>query len=133
MVQIGMVGLGRMGANMVRRLLCGDHECHVYDVSPQAVERLVHVGARGAGSLQELVAGLGAPRAVWLMLPAGITGATVTQLLDRYRRATPSSTAATPPTVTTSTGPRSRPAAESTTSIAAPAAGYGASSAATAS
>jgi 6-phosphogluconate dehydrogenase len=82
MVQIGMVGLGRMGANMVRRLVCGDHECHVYDVSPQAVERLVHVGARGAGSLQELVAGLGAPRAVWLMLPAGITGATVTQLLD---------------------------------------------------
>jgi 6-phosphogluconate dehydrogenase len=81
-VQIGMVGLGRMGANMVRRLLRGGHECHVYDVSPQAVDRLVHEGAQGAGSLQELVAGLGGPRAVWLMLPAGVTGATVTQLLD---------------------------------------------------
>jgi 6-phosphogluconate dehydrogenase len=81
-VQIAMVGLGRMGANMVRRLLRGGHECHVYDVSADAVAQLAKEGAHGAGSLEELVAGLAAPRAVWLMLPAAITGATVTQLLD---------------------------------------------------
>jgi 6-phosphogluconate dehydrogenase len=81
-VQIAMVGLGRMGANMVRRLLRDGHECHVYDVSPDAVAGLEQEGAHGAGSLKELVAGLAAPRAVWLMLPAAITGATVTELLD---------------------------------------------------
>ena len=68
-MQIGMVGLGRMGANMVRRLLRGGHECHVYDVSPRAVERLVHEGARGAGSLQELVAGRRRRRRRQLLLP----------------------------------------------------------------
>jgi 6-phosphogluconate dehydrogenase len=71
-----------MGANMVRRLLRDGHECHVYDVSPDAVAGLEQEGAHGAGSLKELVAGLAAPRAVWLMLPAAITGATVTDLLD---------------------------------------------------
>jgi 6-phosphogluconate dehydrogenase len=81
-MQIGMVGLGRMGANMVRRLLRGSHECHVYDVSPAAVAGLQQEGARGAGSLPELVAGLATPRALWLMLPAAITGDTVQQLLE---------------------------------------------------
>ena len=80
-MQIAMVGLGRMGANMVRRLLRAGHECHVYDVSPQAVAGLVAEGARGAGSVAELVAGLEAPRTVWLMLPAAITGDSVTGLL----------------------------------------------------
>ncbi len=81
-MQIAMVGLGRMGANMVRRLLRAGHECHVYDVSADAVAGLVAEGARGAGSLSELVAGLSAPRSVWLMLPAAITGDTVSTLLD---------------------------------------------------
>ena len=80
-MQIAMIGLGRMGANMVRRLLRAGHECHVYDVSPDAVAALVAEGARGAGSLEELVGGLDAPRSVWLMLPAAITGDTVTALL----------------------------------------------------
>jgi len=81
-MQIAMVGLGRMGANMVRRLLRAGHECHVYDVSPEAVAGLVAEGARGAGSVAELVAGLEAPRTVWLMLPAAITGDSVTGLLE---------------------------------------------------
>jgi len=80
-MQIAMIGLGRMGANMVRRLLRDGHDCHVYDVSPDAVAGLVAEGARGAGSVEELVAGLDAPRSVWLMLPAAITGDTVTTLL----------------------------------------------------
>jgi 6-phosphogluconate dehydrogenase len=81
-MQIAMVGLGRMGANMVRRLLRAGHECHVFDVSADAVAALVTEGAHGAGSLSELVAGLSAPRSVWLMLPAAITGDTVSALLD---------------------------------------------------
>jgi 6-phosphogluconate dehydrogenase len=81
-MKIGMVGLGRMGANMVRRLLEAGHRCRVYDVSGQAVKRLVGEGADGAGSLADLVAGLEPPRTVWLMLPAAITGKTVTELLE---------------------------------------------------
>ncbi|WP_181782376.1 phosphogluconate dehydrogenase (NAD(+)-dependent, decarboxylating) [Pseudonocardia pini] len=80
-MQIAMIGLGRMGANMVRRLLRAGHECHVYDVSADAVAGLVAEGARGAGSVEELVRGLEAPRTVWLMLPAAITGDSVTELL----------------------------------------------------
>ena len=132
-MQIAMVGLGRMGANMVRRLLRDGHECHVYDVSPDAVAGLEQEGAHGAGSLKELVAGLAAPRAVWLMLPAAITGATVTELLDLL----------SPGDAIVDGGNSSyrddidragvAPAATSTTSTAAPAAASGASSAATAS
>ena len=81
-MRIAMVGLGRMGANMVRRLLRAGHECLVHDLSDQAVKQLVAEGAQGAGSLAELVAGLAPPRAVWLMLPAAVTGETVTALLD---------------------------------------------------
>ncbi|GAA1848548.1 decarboxylating 6-phosphogluconate dehydrogenase [Pseudonocardia ailaonensis] len=85
-MQIAMIGLGRMGANMVRRLLRAGHECHVYDVSADAVAALVAEGARGAGSVEELVAGLEAPRSVWLMLPAAITGDTVSTLLGALSR-----------------------------------------------
>jgi 6-phosphogluconate dehydrogenase len=81
-MKIGMVGLGRMGANMVRRLRRAGHQCRVYDVSEQAVKQLVGEGAEGAGSLADLVAGLAPPRTVWLMLPAAVTGSTVTELLD---------------------------------------------------
>jgi 6-phosphogluconate dehydrogenase len=76
-MQLGMVGLGRMGANLVRRLLRDGHECVVYDVNPAAIDALVAEGARGASSLEELAAQLEAPRAVWIMVPAALTGATV--------------------------------------------------------
>ncbi len=78
-----MVGLGRMGANMSRRLLDGGHEVVAYDVAPAAVEQLVAGGAIGAESLEPLVEKLSSPKTVWLMLPAGdITGATVARLAD---------------------------------------------------
>ncbi|MDQ3983406.1 MAG: decarboxylating 6-phosphogluconate dehydrogenase [Actinomycetota bacterium] len=80
-MQIGMVGLGRMGANMTRRLLGGGHEVLVYDVDDAAVEGLVAEGATGTGSLDALVSKLSPPRAVWVMLPAGdVTGATISRL-----------------------------------------------------
>ena len=69
-MQIGMVGLGRMGANMVGRLMQGGHTCVVHDVQPTAVERWAAQGATGAASLQQLVTALVRPRAIWLMVPA---------------------------------------------------------------
>jgi 6-phosphogluconate dehydrogenase len=80
-MQIGMVGLGRMGANMSRRLLDGGHEVVVHDLDPDAVRQLVAEGAVGAETLETLVGKLTTPRAVWLMLPAGdITGAAIARL-----------------------------------------------------
>jgi 6-phosphogluconate dehydrogenase len=79
-MRIGMIGLGRMGANMVRRLLKGGHECVVYDRSADAVKASVAQGARGASSLAELVAGLTAPRAVWIMVPAAIVDSVIAEL-----------------------------------------------------
>jgi 6-phosphogluconate dehydrogenase len=70
-VQLGMVGLGRMGANMVRRLMRGGHECVVFDLSPDSVKQLASEGATGASSLEDLLAKLTPPRAVWIMVPAG--------------------------------------------------------------
>jgi 6-phosphogluconate dehydrogenase len=80
-MQIAMVGLGRMGANMVRRLMKGGHECVVFDHSADAVTRLTGEGATGASSLEEMVGKLQAPRAVWLMVPAGVVDKTVDALL----------------------------------------------------
>jgi len=83
-MQIGMVGLGRMGSNMVRRLMRDGHECAVYDLDPKNVEELAGEGAHGCGSLDELVEHLSPPRAVWLMVPAGDpTEQTVAALGDR--------------------------------------------------
>jgi 6-phosphogluconate dehydrogenase len=79
-MDIGMVGLGRMGANMVRRLLRGGHRAVVHDVSSEAIARSVHEGAIGADTLEELVSKLAAPRAVWLMLPAAIVDDTILRL-----------------------------------------------------
>ena len=79
-MQIGMMGLGRMGANMVRRLLRDGHECVVYDINPAAVSALVEAGAVGGASLEEFVSRLAKPRSVWLMLPAAITGRIVAQV-----------------------------------------------------
>ncbi len=80
-MQLGMIGLGRMGANMTRRLLAAGHDCVVFDLHPEATNALVAHGARGAGSLAELVAGLKAPRAIWIMVPAGVVDATLAQLV----------------------------------------------------
>jgi 6-phosphogluconate dehydrogenase len=80
-VQIGMIGLGRMGANMVRRLMRDGHDCVVYNRSPKPVDELVGEGATGSGSLAELVQKLEAPRFVWLMVPAGVVDATLSDLV----------------------------------------------------
>jgi len=80
-MQLGMVGLGRMGANMVRRLIRGGHECVVYDRAPQAVADLAKEKAVGAGSLAEFVKKLAKPRAVWLMVPAGVVDNSIADLL----------------------------------------------------
>jgi 6-phosphogluconate dehydrogenase len=71
-MQLGMIGLGRMGANMTRRLLAGRHECVVFDTSPQVVEELTRAKAVGASSIADLVKKLESPRAIWLMLPAAV-------------------------------------------------------------
>ncbi len=80
-MQLGMVGLGRMGANIVRRLMRDGHECVVYDVNPDAVTALAEEGATGADSLEDFAAKLAKPRAAWVMVPAGeITESTVADL-----------------------------------------------------
>ncbi|MGN6794669.1 MAG: phosphogluconate dehydrogenase (NAD(+)-dependent, decarboxylating) [Streptosporangiaceae bacterium] len=79
-MQLGMVGLGRMGANLVRRLMRDGHRCVVYDVNAAAVTDLAGEGATGAGDLADFVAKLERPRNAWLMLPAGITGKIVDEL-----------------------------------------------------
>jgi 6-phosphogluconate dehydrogenase len=81
-MQLGMIGLGRMGANMVRRLLKGGHTCVVYDRSPDAVKDLSKDGATGASSLAAFVKALAKPRAVWLMVPAAVVDSTIHDLLD---------------------------------------------------
>src|SRR5918992_4772082 len=80
-MQIGMIGLGRMGANMARRLLNGGHECVVFNRSPKAVQELVAERAVGASSLAELAKKLTKPRAVWLMVPAAAVDQTIADLL----------------------------------------------------
>ena len=79
-MQLGMVGLGRMGANMVRRLLRAGHEGVVFDMSPKAVKELVQEKAVGATSLAEFIKKLSKPRAVWLMVPAGVVDKTIADL-----------------------------------------------------
>ena len=79
-MQLGMIGLGRMGSNLVRRCMRAGHECVVYDHNTAAVDALVREGAVGASSTADLAAKLAAPRAVWLMVPAGITGQVVDEV-----------------------------------------------------
>jgi 6-phosphogluconate dehydrogenase len=79
-MQLGMIGLGRMGANLVRRLLRDEHRCVVYDVNADAVKQLESEGADGATSLEEFVGKLETPRALWIMVPAGIVQSTLDQL-----------------------------------------------------
>jgi 6-phosphogluconate dehydrogenase len=80
-MQIAMVGLGRMGANMTRRLLRGGHECVVFNRSPQPVQALIREGALGATDLKDLVKKLVSPRAIWLMVPAAAVDETISQLV----------------------------------------------------
>jgi 6-phosphogluconate dehydrogenase len=83
-MQLGMIGLGRMGANMVRRLMRGGHECVVWDMNPDNVKQLAGEGATGAQSLDDFIGKLTQPRAVWIMVPAGnATEKTVTDLAAR--------------------------------------------------
>jgi 6-phosphogluconate dehydrogenase len=79
-MELGMIGLGRMGANMTRRLMRAGHRCVVYDVAPAAVQALVGEGADGGASLADFVAKLAAPRAIWLMVPAGFVDGTLADL-----------------------------------------------------
>src|SRR5579871_3172157 len=80
-MQLGMIGLGRMGSNMVRRLLKGGHQCVVYDMSQEAVQGLVAEKAIGGSSLPDFVAKLQKPRAIWLMVPAAVVDETIAGLL----------------------------------------------------
>ena len=80
-MQLGMIGLGRMGANMVRRLLRGGHQCVVFDQSPKPVEELVKEKATGAVDLADLVKKLERPRAIWMMVPAAAVDKTISELL----------------------------------------------------
>jgi len=79
-MELGMIGLGRMGTNMVRRLMKAGHKCVVYDMHPQAVDGLTKEGAAGSKSLEEFVKKLAPPRAVWMMVPAAAVDATVEKL-----------------------------------------------------
>jgi 6-phosphogluconate dehydrogenase len=85
-MQLGMIGLGRMGANMVRRLLKGGHRCVVFDRSPKAVQELAREKAVGASSLADLVKKLEKPRAVWLMVPAAVVDESIADLLPLLER-----------------------------------------------
>jgi 6-phosphogluconate dehydrogenase len=80
-MQLGMVGLGRMGANMVRRLIQAGHHCTVFDMFPKAVEDLAKEGATGASSLADFVKKLEKPRAIWLMVPAAVVDKTIADIL----------------------------------------------------
>src|SRR4051812_2471971 len=80
-MQLGMVGLGRMGANMTRRLLRNGHDCVAFDLSAKAVADLVKENAVGASSFAELVQKLAKPRAIWLMVPAAVVDKTIAELL----------------------------------------------------
>jgi len=85
-MQLGMIGLGRMGANMVRRLLRGGHQCVVFDRSPKSVSELVQEKAAGSSSLADLIAKLDKPRALWLMVPAAAVDETIAGLLPHLER-----------------------------------------------
>lgn len=81
-MKLGMIGLGRMGSNLVRRLMSDGHECVVFDVESRSVEEMVAEGANGAGDLEDLIAKLDPPRVIWLMIPAGHVQETVDRLQE---------------------------------------------------
>jgi 6-phosphogluconate dehydrogenase len=85
-MQLGMIGLGRMGANMVRRLMKAGHKCVVYDVTAAAVDSLAKEGATGAKSIEDFVSKLDKPRAIWLMVPAAYVDSTIEQLAPKLEK-----------------------------------------------
>jgi 6-phosphogluconate dehydrogenase len=85
-MQLGMIGLGRMGANMVRRLMKGGHECVVYDVNPAAADALGKEGAKPAHTIDDFLAKLTKPRAVWLMVPAGVVDKTLANIVPKLEK-----------------------------------------------
>jgi 6-phosphogluconate dehydrogenase len=85
-MQLGMIGLGRMGANMVRRLTRAGHECVVFDLDPEAVKKLADEGALGAESVADLAAKLDAPRSVWMMVPAAVVDKTLDSLVPALEK-----------------------------------------------
>src|SRR5262245_38075551 len=85
-MQLGMIGLGRMGSNMVRRLARAGHDCVVFDQSPDAVAALTAECGRGTASLRDFVGSLATPRAIWLMVPAGVVDATLVELKPLLQR-----------------------------------------------
>ena len=118
-MQMAMIGLGRMGANMARRLMRDNHECVVYDRDAAAAATLEGEGALAASSLEDLAARLSPPRVVWMMLPAGIVGEALAELPPSSRPAMSWSTVATAISSTTASVHTSSRAAGSTTSTAA--------------
>ena len=85
-MQLGMIGLGRMGANMVRRLEKAGHKCVVYDRSPDSVKQLASEGATGSSSLDDFIAKLEKPRAIWLMVPAAVVDSTIADLVPKLSK-----------------------------------------------
>jgi 6-phosphogluconate dehydrogenase len=85
-MELGMIGLGRMGTNMVRRLRRAGHQCVVYDIHPESVDALVKEGAVGAKSLEDFVKTMKKPRAIWLMVPAGVVDSTLEKLIPLLAR-----------------------------------------------
>src|SRR5215469_1636279 len=85
-MQLGMIGLGRMGANLVRRLMRDGHDCVVYDVSEAPIHQLEGEGASGASSVAEFVSKLTTPRTVWIMVPAAFVDATIDELVPHLQR-----------------------------------------------
>ena len=125
-MQIGMIGLGRMGANMVRRLLTGGHQCVVFDMSPKAVQELVEEKAVGSSSLADFVQKLAKPRAVWLMVPAAVVDQTIADLLSHLERDDILIDGGNSYHMTTSGARKNWLRKESTMSTSAQAAGFGA-------
>ncbi len=132
-MQLGMIGLGRMGANMVLRLMRAGHECVVYDVNPDAVKQLASEGAVGSDGLDDFVGKLDAPRNVWIMVPAAFVDSTIADLSKRLdqrrhdhrrrqqllpRRHPPGRASSRAPASTTSTSARAAASSASTAATA---------------